>query len=148
MNDNTLKSIKNIKIGDNLFKGGKVISTFKIYIKDKKVQMDDYNGTIVTGSHIVYENKKPIRVANSKKSKKVVYNEDYIYCINTENHILIDQFNNIFSDFHESDDAKSNFKANYEMGKALNNISPIFIFLINLYLLSFILIGVLYESPH
>ena len=54
---------------------------------------------------------------------------DYIYCLNTENHKIIDINGNIFSDFHESD----NIYANYEIVNTLNrnrdiNYSPYNIF--------------------
>ena len=124
MKNNTLQPIYKLKIGDKIKKGGTVISTIKIYIKNRTLQMYNYNNTIVTGSHIVYENNQPIRVSDSKLAKKVDYKEDYIYCINTSRHMMIDNFNNIFSDFHECDNAKYNFRSNYEMIKALNHNLP------------------------
>lgn len=129
MNNGKIKKIRDINIGENVKDGGKVISKFKIYIGDKKCPMYEYNGTIVSGSHIVYENGKPIRIEDSDKSIEINYNMDYIYCLNTENHKIIDINGNIFSDFHESD----NIYANYEIVNTLNrnrdiNYSPYNIF--------------------
>tara|TARA_Y100000389_G_scaffold204742_2_gene259334 strand:+ start:62 stop:1534 length:1473 start_codon:yes stop_codon:yes gene_type:complete len=120
MNDDTYKCIRDLKIGENIKRGGKILSTFKIYVGDKKCPMYNYNGTIVSGSHIVYENNKPIRVGDSKLSLEICYKEDYIYCLNTENHYILDNNNNIFSDFHECSDPKHNLFANYEMINTLN----------------------------
>ena len=133
MDDDSKKKISEIKIGEKVKDGGNVISTFKIYVGDKKCPMYNYNDTIVSGSHIVYENGKPIRVVDSDKSIEIKFNEDYIYCLNTENHKIIDINGNIFSDFHESDNLKNNLFANYEMIRTLNrnreiNYSPYNIF--------------------
>ena len=65
------------------------------YILVTKCPMYEYNGTIVS-SHIVYENGKPIRIEDSDKSIEINYNMDYIYCLNTENHKIID-INSIYS---------------------------------------------------
>ena len=42
--------------------------------------MYDFNGIIVSGDHIIYENNKPIRVCESKISKPVYYNKNKLIC--------------------------------------------------------------------
>lgn len=120
MPDGSYMSISKLKIGNTIKYGGKVISTFRINVTGKDTVMYNYNGTIVTGSHIVYEDNKPIRVHLSKLAKKIDYTQDYIYCINTEKHLLADKYGNLFSDFHECGDTKTNLMANYEIIRSLN----------------------------
>ena len=67
------------------------------------VDMYNYKGVIVSGSHIVYENNKPILIADSIYSQRIDYFKDKIFCINTKNNIIM--INGIkFSDYEEIND--------------------------------------------
>ena len=90
--------IKNIKIGDILSDNSKVIGILKF--KYNKCQMYDYQGIIVSDSHLVYEYNKWIQVKNSKIAKKVDYNKKELYCLITDTHkININKI--IFSDYFD-----------------------------------------------
>lgn len=122
--DKTIKKIKEIKLGNELYQGGKVTSTFIFDISNKNSDIYDYNGIKVSGSHIVYENRKAIRIENSKYAKKINYNENYIYCVNTENryiNILSKDNNYLFSDFFECSNNKINHYHQKLIEYTLNN---------------------------
>jgi len=90
--------IKNIKIGDIIAKNSKVIGVLKF--KYNKCQMYDYQGIIVSESHLVYEYNKWIQVKNSKIAKKVDYDKNELYCLITDTH-KININNIIFSDYFD-----------------------------------------------
>lgn len=110
MSNGSKKKIKDIKINDNLYLSGKVIGLLKF--KNKNTKMYYYNNVIVSGSHLVKENNKWIRVIDSKNSIYIEsYNKKYIYClITTNNNIIVSNSNNFieFSDFIETNSNVNN----------------------------------------
>ena len=126
LGDGSLKKLKEIKLGNDIDKGGKVTSLFVFDISDKDSDIYDYYGIKVSGSHIVYENGEALRVENSKSAKKIKYNENYIYCLNTQNRYIHIQSGNrkyLFSDFFECSDDKINHYHQKLIEYTLNNQS-------------------------
>lgn len=118
--DNTKKiKIKDIKINDFIHQGGKVNGIIKVKVGN--TVMYNYNGTIVSGSHLVYENSKYIRVENSKMAEKIKYNKNnLIYCLITENNKIVTN-TSIFSDYQETNNIYINNRINHMILNKLNN---------------------------
>ena len=121
LDNNQLKKIYTINIGEKCALGGHVEGILKFKIKDHYCDIYNYKNIIVSGSHMVIEKDKPIRVAESQYSKKINKNPDYLYCLITKNRRLM--INNIeFYDFFESNNSINNKKNNLMITNALNNI--------------------------
>jgi len=115
---NKTKSMKFIKIGDQLEKGGKVLGFMKFLVDD--AIMCDYNGVIVSGTHLVYENGKWKRIFDTQKHKIISYKKKFIYCLVTENNVI--QANNcLFRDYIETSDPTVNHEIKRYMLNYLNN---------------------------
>jgi hypothetical protein len=99
MNDLTYKKIIDIKLGDILLNNNKVTSIIKVNAKGS--DMYNLNGIIVSGTHILKYNNKWIKVSEHPFSKLIeVYDESYLYCLNTSSKIII--INDlIFTDWDE-----------------------------------------------
>ena len=96
MADGTKKEVEKIDLGDVVEVGGKVFATGKFLTED----LHDYKGIKVSGSHMVNENNKWIRVVDSKYSKPVDNNEHTVYVFGSENRrIVVD--NILFTDYFE-----------------------------------------------
>jgi hypothetical protein len=102
MNNGKNKKIKNIKIGDILFKNNSVTGFIKVTTKGS--DMYNLNNIIVSGSHLVkYENKWILTSDHPSAIKLISYDEPYLYCLNTNNKTI--QINNItFMDWDEIDE--------------------------------------------
>ena len=109
-NKNNQILIKDIHLNNKIYKGGKITGIINIL---SNTDMYDYNGVIVSGSHLVLEKDKWIRVEKSNISKPIVYNKnDVLYCLINENNKIIT--NNItFADYQET----RNTNINYVIGK-------------------------------
>lgn len=122
MEDFSIKTIKDIKLGDKIHLGGKVNLFLKMKVSDiPELDMYNYGGVIVSGSHLVYEDKW-IRVEDSKRAKPVTYQDDYIYCLNTSYH-KINSKGYTFSDYFETSDHKICYLQNQLIIRNLNNKS-------------------------
>ena len=128
------KKIKNIKIGDTLSKNSKVISILEF--SSDNVDMYNYNNIIVSSTHLVKENNKWIRIADSDLSRKIdKYHSPKIYCLITTNNI-IEIGNHIFRDYIELNDNYTNSKMKRYILEHLNakyynkriNIGPYYTF--------------------
>ena len=109
--------IQDLQLSDVLENNNYIIS---IHTFVNNHDMYNYNGIIVSGSHMVSENNSWIRISKSKYSYKVEYQKPYIYCLSTSKHLI--QINNIdFSDFSESSDRILNHQINTIILKKLNN---------------------------
>lgn len=96
---NGYKKIKEIKIGDKLHNNILVLGKYKF--DARYTDMYKYKNDIVSGSHLVLENNKWLRVENSVLSEKInKYNNKYIYCLHTSNNI-IQTDKAIYTDYHE-----------------------------------------------
>ena len=111
MADGTKKKVEKIDLGDIVEVGGKVFATGKFLTED----LHDYKGIKVSGSHMVNENNKWIRVVDSKYSKPVDNNEHTVYVFGSENRrIVVD--NILFTDYFEV----------YEQEKLIENENDFF----------------------
>ena len=69
MQDGSIKCIKDIALGEKLHLGGSVNLLLKMQVSDlSEIDMYNYGGVIVSGSHLVYEDKW-IRIEDSKRAK-------------------------------------------------------------------------------
>lgn len=84
MKDFSIKPIENIKIDDKTL-GGKVTGVM-IFAGDSDSY--NYDGTIVAGSHAVYENNSWVRIENSERAKKVNKKVTNWYVFNTTEHLI------------------------------------------------------------
>lgn len=99
-----IKKIKDIHITDKLADNNQVIGT--IVTSTRGVELFNYNGIIVSGNHIVKENRKWIPIKDSLNSVRFeTHNIDKLYCLNTTGNRL--KINNIeFCDYNEINDKK------------------------------------------
>lgn len=124
MSDNSIKYIKDIKLGELLVNNNKVVGVMKIDAVD--VEMYNYEGIIVSGSHLVYEKKakKWIRVKECPQAQPVInYNSKYIYNLITNNATV--QTPNIkFADYYEINNIEPFINIQTIIRQKLNNIQP------------------------
>ena len=122
MKDGSIKKIKNIKIGDKLKIGERVIG---IYEFKPITPMYEYNGILVSGTHRVYSPQydKFIKISEINGSKKINdYNCEKIYCLSTEmRRIGINNY--IFMDYRDCINDNEEIKINQDIVKKLNGIS-------------------------
>ena len=105
---NGYKKIKKIKVNDVLIAGNKVLGKFKFDIQD--TEMYNYKGILISGSHLVRENNKWIRVEKSENGFKIEkYDKKYIYCLYTTNSV-IQTDKAIFRDYFETNNEVVNKK--------------------------------------
>jgi hypothetical protein len=99
MNDGTLKKIKKIKIGDELYNNNIITGIIKVETKDSI--MYKLNNIIVSDTHLIKYNNEWICVSNHPEAIKYEnYDEPYLYCLNTSNKIIqIDKY--IFADWDD-----------------------------------------------
>ena len=99
MADGSEKEIINIDLKDNIEVGGKVFATGKFLINN----LYDYKGVKVSGSHMVNENGKWLRVEDSNLAVSLGNDEHVVYTLGTQNRrILINDI--LFTDYFEVDD--------------------------------------------
>ena len=99
MSDGTTKNIIDINLNDNISIGGRVFAHAKFLITD----LYDYKGVKVSGSHMVNEDNKWLRVEESKLAKSLGNKEHIVYTLGTDNRRIL--INNIlFTDYFEVDE--------------------------------------------
>jgi hypothetical protein len=99
MNDGTTKKITLINVGDVLSNNNVVTAKMKV-AKEGSI-MYNLDNVIVSDTHIVKYEDRWIHVCWHPRANKVnVYNEDYLYCLNTT-HKIIEINNNTFTDWDE-----------------------------------------------
>jgi len=119
MNDNTLKIISEINVGDIL--KDNIVVTAKLILHTKGSQMFDLNGIIVSGTHRVKHNNKWLYVSKHPNAKIISnYNEEFIYCLNTDKKV-INIGSHIFSDWDEIFDIENMQLKNIIKEKDLKN---------------------------
>ena len=100
--------IKDVKLGDKVIGGGKVLGLMKF--SRCGMDMFNYRGTIVAGTHLVLEDGMWIRVEDSKYAKIINdYGERFIYCLHTENNRIVSNWT-VFGDYFETGDLEINKK--------------------------------------
>ena len=116
LQDDTTKEIKDIKLGDKI-KNNTVLG--KLYIKPHRADTYNYKGTIVSGSHLVFEDNHWIRVEDSKNAESSPEITDLHCLITSDNTISI---NNIkFRDYEEIKDKDIKLTVNYKFAKFIND---------------------------
>jgi hypothetical protein len=132
-NKEKTKSVKNIKIGDELGNNcGKV--TAIILMSGKDVELYSINGIIVSGSHLVLGTDRIWKsVETDERAKKVDNTSNILYCFNTTTHTIpvfspeFQEFSNpiMFRDWEEFDDNDQlgEYTWTYTILKMLNNNS-------------------------
>ena len=99
MADGSKKKIIDIELKDNIKVGGNVFATAKFLITN----LYDYKGVKVSGSHMVNENGKWIRVEDSDIAKSLGNDEHVVYTLGTQNRRIV--INDIlFTDYFEIDE--------------------------------------------
>ena len=99
MADGSKKKIIDIELKDNIKIGGNVFATAKFLVTN----LYDYRGVKVSGSHMVNENNKWIRVEDSDIAKSLGNDEHVVYTLGTQNRRIV--INNIlFTDYFEIDE--------------------------------------------
>jgi hypothetical protein len=101
MKNGSYKAVQDLKVGDEVYLGGKVTMTGESESND----IYEYKNVRVTGSHTVFESGRFVRVEDSPHAKKVSGKEK-IYPVETEKHILVTK-THIGADFTEVDDSDS-----------------------------------------
>jgi hypothetical protein len=119
MANKELKKIKNIKIHDNIYLGGRVLALLK-FTSNNNI-MYNYKGVIISGSHLVKDEGIWKRVDKTKYKQKINnYNKKYIYCLVTEKNKIVCN-NCIFRDYIETSNSLINNKIKNIILKKLNN---------------------------
>jgi hypothetical protein len=96
MADGSTKPVEQVDLKDNVAEGGKVFATGKFLVEN----LHDYKGIKVSGSHMVNEDNKWVRVENSKHGKPLGDDEHTVYVFGSENRkILINGI--LFTDYFE-----------------------------------------------
>ena len=96
MFDGTKKPVEQVDLGNEVAIGGKVFATGKFLVKN----LHDYKGIKVSGSHMVSENNKWVRVEDSEHGKLLGNEEHTVYVFGSENRrILINDI--LFTDYFE-----------------------------------------------
>lgn len=99
MADGSRKKIVDIDLKDNIKVGGYVTATGKFLV----INLYDYKGIKVSGSHMVKEDDKWLRVKDSKLAKSLGNDEHVVYTLGTQNRrILIND--TLFTDYFEVDE--------------------------------------------
>ena len=105
MADGSKKKIINVELKDNIKVGGNVFATAKFLITN----LYDYKGVKVSGSHMVNENGKWIRVEDSDIAKSLGNDEHVVYTLGTQNRRIV--INDIlFTDYFEIDEKEELIK--------------------------------------
>lgn len=100
MKNGSYKDVDKLKLGDDLYYGGKVTAAGQSIEKD----IYEYLGTKVTGGHAVFENGKFVRVSASSHAKKVAGSLK-VYPIECEKHIIVTK-THLGADFSEIDNGQ------------------------------------------
>ena len=97
MADGSTKAVEKVDLGDNVAEGGKVFAAGRFLVEN----LHDYKGIKVSGSHMVNEDDKWVRVENSKYGKLLGDDEHTVYVFGSENRrILINGI--LFTDYFET----------------------------------------------
>jgi hypothetical protein len=105
MNNGTIKSIKNIKVGDKLDNNN--IVTAKFLVVQNNNVLYDLNNVLVTGDHSVLYNNTWIKVKEHPNASPTNIYSSPLQCLNTSTKKIV--INNIvFSDWDELDDSEIN----------------------------------------
>ena len=103
MKDETIKLMRDIRIGDELIDNSKVTAVMEF---NTPCHLYNIDGVLVSGSHIFYNNGLPIFVKDAGfQQTKEIYSQ--VYCLNTTSHKIHTLGNKgplVFADWEELDD--------------------------------------------
>jgi len=119
MSDGTFKAISQIELGEQT-QGGAVLGCYKFSADSMNMYL--INGDIVSGSHLIFENDKWIRVADSPNAEEIMYHHQYIYSLQTAYSTLYTP-TNIFKDYDELND--NSIKFNIYLNQLTNLNAPL-----------------------
>ena len=129
MLNGSTKAIEKVDLGDNVAKGGKVFAVGRFLINN----LYDYKGIKVSGSHMVNEDDKWIRIEDSKHGKALGNDEHTVYVFGSENRrILINDI--LFTDYFEVTDQEKLLKyedkffdnwRSYSKNEDINNVNTL-----------------------
>lgn len=114
MHDGNYKKIKDIKLDDKVYMGGKVTAIGTAKVDD----LHHYDGVEVSGGHAVFENGKWTRVKDSKLGKLISNDEVEVYPMSTEHHLIITKGGQVWADAEEVEDTYN--KTDDQIIKELN----------------------------
>lgn len=106
MADGSTKEIRDIQVGDEVLKGGKVLEVVR-HEDEHGLKIFNYHGALVTGSHAVREFGRWERVENSEVAKDTFIKSFIVYNLVTEKHVIISN-GVIFSDNVETEENYKN----------------------------------------
>jgi hypothetical protein len=115
MADGTVRAIEELKIGDDVLLGGKVIGRGEVLSAD----LYHYKNTVVNGRHAVLEAGQWVRVQDTPACIVSSPEAQLVYPIVTERHLLVCGENYICADFAETDDADMSASARLERLNAM-----------------------------
>lgn len=98
MADGSLKEVKDLDLDDEVLEGGKVLA--KGISKVPEI-IFNYKGVRVSGGHVVLEDEWK-RVYRSQEAEKIGSSNEARYPIVTENHILITENGQVWTDYAET----------------------------------------------
>lgn len=105
MSNGSTKKIIDINLKDNIAIGGRVFATGQFLVNN----LYNYKGVKVSGSHLVNENNKWLRVEDSKIATPLGNDEHIVYTLGTDNRRIL--INNIlFTDYFEVEDQNNLLK--------------------------------------
>lgn len=124
MEDGTLKTIKNVQIGDRLQQGGRVTSVFHLKGDGTPMVQIGENGVILSSQHLVQIPSGDWGFAKDHPAATTVPNIPLLICLNTENHVFetvgADGKTLLVRDYDETEDAAVIQSAQQIASKALN----------------------------
>lgn len=114
------KRISQLKIGENIYLGGRVTGIVRA---KHNHDIYSYQDIIVSGEHLVLDDTIWRRVKDCPKATKINYSKEYLYCLLTENNQIVTQNNIVFRDFDEINDMSLNCIFNNAIINSLNQQS-------------------------
>jgi hypothetical protein len=113
LRNGNIKKIENIVSGDVLLHDGVVQSTMSLLGNTE--QMYKIGKTIVSGSHIIYDNvnNQWIPVKRHKLARRINNMTNILYCLVTSQRTITDVNGNIFKDWNDDIELFEHYKMNY-----------------------------------
>lgn len=111
------RKICELKIGDKIYLGGRITGLIRAKHNN---DIYNYQGILVSGEHLVFDNSQWKKVKDCSKSEKINYPQHHLYCLLTENNQVVTNNNIIFRDFDEINDPYLNCVINNMIIRSLN----------------------------
>jgi len=113
------KPISQIQVGDKLPHKGEVEGIL-LTIRDPNIPMFSYKGVLVSGSHLVWENRKWVPVSSSEKAQTVDYEGERLYSLRTTSREIFIRSPStyevvLFKDWEEIPQGDTNLDADWDI---------------------------------